>query len=59
MRIYYASHDSANTIIMPNSMIWHNNLYLTLAKQHEMLLPKYNVQEQHVKCVYNTDGERE
>ena len=58
MRIYYVSHDSANTIILPNSMIWHNNLYLTLNKQYEVLLPKYNVQEQHIKCVYNTNGNR-
>ena len=59
MRIYYASHDSANTINIPNSKIWHNNLYLTLSKRYEVVLPRYNVQEQHLKCVYNIDGNRE
>ena len=59
MRIYYVSHDSANTIILPNSMIWHNNLYLTLSKRYEVLLPKYNVQNHHVRCVYNIHNNRE
>lgn len=53
MRIYYASHDSANTISLPDSKIWYNNLYQTLAKRFEVLTPTYSVQEQHLRCVYD------
>lgn len=59
MRIYYASHESANTISLPDSKIWYNNLYLTLAKRFEVVRPQYNVQEQHVRCVYDTHHGKE
>lgn len=59
MRIYYALHDSANTLNIPNSKIWYNNLYLTLSKKYEVILPKYDVQEQHLKCVYDIEGNSE
>lgn len=53
MRIFYASINSANNIELPNSKIWYNNLYLTLAKQFEVVRTQYSVQEQHIRCVYN------
>lgn len=53
MRIFYVSIDTANNIELPNSKIWYNNLYLTLAKRFEVIKPQYNVQEQHIRCVYN------
>lgn len=54
MRIFYASIDSANNPELPNSKIWYNNLYLTLVKRFEVVKPRYNIQEQHVRCVYDT-----
>lgn len=59
MRIFYASIDSANTLKLPNSKIWYNNLYLTLAKRFEVVRPQYSVQEQHIRCVYDTYNSKE
>jgi len=53
MRIFYASIDSANNLILPDSKIWYNNLYLTLTKQFDVVRTQYSVQEQHLSCVYN------
>lgn len=59
MRIYYASIDSANNIELPGSKVWYNNLYLSLAKRHEVLKTQYSIQEQHIRCVYNIYKSRE
>ena len=59
MRIYYASHDSANTIELPSSKIWYNNLYRTLAKRFEVVTPQHSIQEQHIRCVYNIRNSKE
>lgn len=58
MRIYYVSHDSANTISLPESKIWYTNLYLTLAKKFRMIRPPFNTQEQHLRCVENTQNRK-
>lgn len=55
MRIFYASINSPNNIELPNSKIWYNNLYQTLAKWFEVVRPQYSVQEQHIRCVYNSN----
>lgn len=43
LRIYYAAMESANNLAMPWSKVWHNNLYLTLKKNHDVTLPCFDI----------------
>ena len=53
MRIFLASHSSANTTALPSSRIWHINLDLSLKQMGiQLLLPSFDVAEQHLACVY-------
>jgi len=53
MRIFLASHSSANTLSLRSSRIWYVNFTLTLEQMGiQLLLPSFDVTEQHLACVY-------
>jgi len=53
MRVFLASHSSANTTALPSSRIWYINLNLTFKQMGiQLLLPSFDVAEQHLACVY-------
>ena len=55
MRIFLASHSSANTTALPSSRIWYINLDLSLRQMGiDLVLPSFDVAEQHLACVYGT-----
>ena len=53
MHVFLASHSSANTPALGSSRIWYINLNLTLEQMGaRLLLPSFDVAEQHLACVY-------
>ncbi len=53
MRVFLVSHSSANTTALPSSRIWYINLNLTFKQMGvQLLLPWFDVAEQHLVCVY-------
>lgn len=53
MRIFLASHSSANSTTLGSSRIWYINFNLTLEQMGiEVLSPSFDVAEQHLACVY-------
>lgn len=53
MRIFLASLSSANTVALGSSRIWYINFDLTLEQMDiRLLLPSFDVSEQHLACVY-------
>lgn len=53
MRIFFASHSSANSTALPSSRIWYINLDLSLRQMGiDLILPSFDVAEQHLACVY-------
>ncbi len=59
MRIFLASHSSANTAALESSRIWYSNFDLTLEQMGvELLRPSFDVAEQHLACVYGKSDRR-
>lgn len=50
MKVFYASLDSANNAVMPWSNIWNMNLYMTLTKIFNVVMPSFSVSTQYAIC---------
>ena len=50
MKVFYCSLDSANNAVMPWSNIWFNNLYKSLIKFCNVVLPTFSVSRQYAEC---------
>jgi len=50
LKVFYASLDSANNYAMPWSNIWNNNLYRSLIKFSNVVLPSFSVSQQYTEC---------
>lgn len=50
LRIYYLVMESPNSAALPASKIWHNNLCLSLKKNHEVVPPCFSPLEQYELC---------
>lgn len=50
MKIVYCSLDSANNYAMPWSNIWNDNLYKSLIKLCNVVLPTFSVSQQYAEC---------
>jgi len=58
MKIFYASLDSANNAAMPESNIWRDNLYRSLQKMADVVLPSFSVSQQYAECFARKKSER-
>lgn len=50
MKIFYASSNNANIWDTPFSNIWNYNLYMTLTKMCNVVLPTFDIQDQFNEC---------